>query len=126
MKMKCICSLLYSVAKHFITVCFSLYNSRDMDAQRIIVMAAICVMIDAVLRTKSQRGEEQFPLGNHYSGDVLGPVLPFCFDVRFFSDQSEFFLLLDPILNVTRTQVIEIVTVFFVLMMVRLFGQFRY
>lgn len=97
--------MLHSLGRHFITACFSLYNTRDTDAQRVTVMAGICTLMDAVLRMSPAKNCSLSPLGGHYNGSVAGPVLPFAFDVSFFADQSEFFLLMDPVLSTARTQV---------------------
>lgn len=94
---------LHCLARHFVTSIFSLHNSRHMDAQRVIVLAGMCCLADAILRLPTT--DAPSPLGAHYSGRAEGPIKPFVFDISFFADQSEFFLLSDPILTTARTQV---------------------
>lgn len=95
--------LLNVVSQHFSCAALSLHVSRSFDAARILTMACVATVADAVMRKTACDIPSQLSL--HYSGDVDGPTYPFGVEMRQFATESVLFLLPDPALVVVRTQV---------------------
>ncbi|KAF8819140.1 EF hand domain-containing protein, partial [Cardiosporidium cionae] len=97
--------LLHSLTRHFLCAALSTYNSRTMDAERITCMAVICVLADTIVRKIAY--DIPSPFSQHYDGTAEGPLSRFAFDITWYADESEFFLLLDPAFAIARSQVLD-------------------
>ncbi len=82
--------------------------TRSFDAARIVTMACIAAIADAVLRIKASDVPSQFCL--HYSGLAEGPVRPFGFEMGYFVEESGYLSFTDPYLATARTQVLDYFT----------------
>eukprot|EP00667_Euglena_gracilis_P000067 EG_transcript_67 len=100
--------LLGLVARHYSAAVFSLRVTRSFDAVRILTMACLAAITDAVLRVRACDVPSLFCL--HYAGQAEGPVQPFGFDVGNFAVESEYLRFASPELNTVRTQVLDYFT----------------
>lgn len=100
---------LHIVAQHFSCASLSLRLTRSFDAVRILTMAALSTIADAVLRVVACDVPSE--LSAHYSGKAEGPMCtPFGVEMRMFAAESSNFLLTDPALVLVRTQVLDYFT----------------
>ena len=100
---------LHIVAQHFSCASLSLRLTRSFDAVRILTMAALSTIADAVLRVVACDVPSELSL--HYSGKADGPMCtPFGVEMRMFAAESSNFLLTDPALVLVRTQVLDYFT----------------
>lgn len=95
--------LLKEVGRHYAAAALSLKVTRSFDAARILTMASMTAVADAVLRAVAHDIPSQLSL--HYSGRAFGPVKPFGVDVGFLGAESEFLQFSSPELCTVRTQV---------------------
>ena len=97
--------LLSATARHFCACAMSLQVSRSFDATRILTLACMATIADAVLRKEAC--DVPSTLSLHYSGRALGPLKPFGVEMRQFATESALFLLPDPAMMIVRTQVLD-------------------
>lgn len=97
--------LLEGTCRHFGAAAFSLDVSRSFDALRVITMACIATITDAVLRVQASDIPSLFSL--HYDGKAAGPVAPFGFEINDFIAESGFLVFYDPNMVLARTQVLD-------------------
>ena len=100
--------LLDNIAQHFCAAALSLRLTRSFDAVRILTMASIATIADAVMRIRASDVPSQ--LAMHYAGTADGPVRSFGIEMRMFAAESTSFLLTDPKLVLVRTQVLDYFT----------------
>jgi len=96
---------LAQIANHYAACSFSIEVSRAFDATRILTMAAIVTIADAIMRQVATDIPSQFCI--HYAGQAPGPTYPFCFDIGFFQVQSGLMEFTDPELLTARTQLLD-------------------
>ena len=99
--------LLNVVGQHFAAASLSLRLNRSFDAVRILIMASLVTVSEAILRVKASDIPSQLSL--HYAGKSEGPMhgKGFGVEMRVFAAESETFLLTDPALVFLRTQVLD-------------------
>ena len=105
--------LLHRVSQHYSIAALSLRVDRAFDGARILTMACIATIADAVLRLEACDVPSE--LSMHYSGRCAsgGPptglkiLRPFGVEMRQFAAESALFLLHDPALMIIRTQVLD-------------------
>lgn len=98
--------MLNLVCRHFCTASLSLKVSRSFDASRILCMACMVCVADAVMRITAC--DIPSALAQHYAGTAEGQhIAPFGIEMRSFADDSQDFQLLDPNLAIVRTQVLD-------------------
>jgi hypothetical protein len=93
------------VCRHFSVASLSLKVTRSFDAARILTMAAIATVADAVLRIKASDVPSVFSL--HYDGTADGPVHPYGFEMGHFAVEADFQRFYSPELATTLTQVLD-------------------
>ena len=76
--------------------------TRNFDAVRILTMASIATVTDAVIRKKAC-DIPSMPL--HYNADAEGPIKIFGFDMNEFAIESENLEFSEPSMNIARTMV---------------------
>jgi len=98
--------LLSLVAQHFAAAAMSLRVTRSFDAGRIVTLACLTAVADAVVRRvpSDARGLTDGALSEHYSGEAPGPGGAFGVAMRGFASASATLLLTDPALVLARTQ----------------------
>ena len=96
--------LLHMICRHFVTAALSMTTTPQHDAVRILVVAAIVTVADAVVRIRAVDIPSEFSL--HYSGQAEGPVQPFGFELGGFAAESELLLLSSPDLHAVRAQIL--------------------
>jgi hypothetical protein len=82
--------------------------TRSFDGTRILTMACITAVSDAVVRAHACDVPSAFSL--HYAGTAPGPIAPFGIDVGYLVVESEFLQLNSPELNTALTQVLDYFT----------------
>ena len=98
--------LINHVCRHFCAASLSLQVTRSFDAARILTMACMVCVADAVMRVIACDIPSQLAL--HYSGKSPGAhVHPFGVEMRIFAKESESFMFLEPALALVRTQVLD-------------------
>ena len=100
--------LLHLVTRHFSAAAFSLRVTSSFDAARILTMAAVAMVADAVLRLRACDIPSKLAL--HYSGAPGVSVAPYGFDIGNFAAQSELLLFPSPQLAALRTQILDYFT----------------
>lgn len=99
---------LHVVARHFTACTMSVKVTRELDATRILTMACLCAITDAVIRISASDIPSQFCV--HLAGNAPGPSYPFGFDIGNFAVQSELMNFFNPIQQTARAQVLEYFT----------------
>lgn len=102
---KHILRLLEHLARHFVSSALSIKISRSFDASRILTMASIATIADAIVRISACDIPSVF--SEHYDGQAKGPVLPFGFQIGYFVEESGFLAFMDPYLCTARTQILD-------------------
>jgi hypothetical protein len=97
--------LLHLITRHYVASSLSLRMTRNFDALRILTMASIATITDAVMRIKAC--DIPSILSLHYSGDAEGPVARFGFNMNEFAIESENLEFSDPSMNIARTMVLD-------------------
>jgi hypothetical protein len=97
--------LLELIGRHYCSSSLSLRVTRSFDAARIVTMACIATVADAVARKLACDVPSQFSL--HLSGQAEGPVLPFGFEMGYFLEESGFLEFADARLAAARTQILD-------------------
>ena len=97
------------ITRHFSACAFSVPIDRSFDARRILTMACISSITDAVMRVIASDIPSEFC--KHYSGQAIGPAYPFGFDIGYFEIQSSLMEISDPRLIAARTQVLDYFTI---------------
>mmetsp|Transcript_15429 Transcript_15429/g.33214 ORF Transcript_15429/g.33214 Transcript_15429/m.33214 type:complete len:1344 (-) Transcript_15429:16-4047(-) len=100
--------LLELLGRHFVSASLSMTVTRSSDAARIITMAAVATVADAVVRICACDIPSQFSL--HYDGQAAGPVHPFAFEIGYLVEESGFLSFHDPYLTTARTQILDYFT----------------
>ena len=98
--------LLNMVCRHFAACCFSIRVTRSFDAVRLVTVACLATIADAVMRIRTCDVPSLLCLS--YSGTNDGPPesrLPFGFEVGSFAVESEDLQLASPELHAARMQV---------------------
>jgi len=97
--------LLRQTSRHLACVALSLRATRSLDAARILASGCIAIVADAVVRRSAADSPSWFSL--HYSGDALGPTMPFGFDLGVYDVESRHSAFLEPNLCAARTVVLD-------------------
>ncbi|KAH0483650.1 MAG: uncharacterized protein KVP18_004957 [Porospora cf. gigantea A] len=100
--------LLFLMTRSLIVSSLALKATRTLDAERIVLLSKLSAVSDAVLRKVAF--DAPSPVSLHLAGTAPGPkglLKPFGIDASFFAEQSEFFLLLDPVAAVCRGEVLD-------------------
>eukprot|EP01012_Entosiphon_sulcatum_P062087 TRINITY_DN8821_c0_g1_i1.p1 TRINITY_DN8821_c0_g1~~TRINITY_DN8821_c0_g1_i1.p1 ORF type:complete len:4205 (-),score=604.71 TRINITY_DN8821_c0_g1_i1:28-12642(-) len=97
--------LLDELLRHFLCAAFSLRLTRAFDASRILTVACMAAILDAVLRMRAVDIPSHFSL--HYAGTAKGPVRPFGFELGQFAVESEHLRFANPALAAARAQVLD-------------------
>ena len=97
--------LLNMVCRHFACCCFSIRVTRSFDAVRLVVVACLATLADAVMRIAACDVPSLLCLS--YNGDAEGPGEPFGFEVGSFAVESEDLQLSSPELHCARTRVLD-------------------
>ena len=97
--------LINMLCRHFSAASLSVKVTRSGDAIRVLTLACMAAICDAVLRKTASDIPSQSSL--HYSGAAAGPVQPFGFDVGHFRYESEYLQFSSPETSVARTQVLD-------------------
>ena len=97
--------LLQHIHSHFLTATFSTRPTVLSDAARLLTLACIAAIADALARRTACDVPSLFSL--HYSGDAPGPGRPFGFDVGTFREESEQLRFHDAYLLQRRTEVLD-------------------
>ena len=97
--------LLHLITRHYVSSSLSLRMTRNFDAIRILTMASIATVTDAVMRKKAC--DIPSILSLHYSGDAEGPISRFGFDMNEFAVESENLEFSEPSMNIARTMVLD-------------------
>ena len=98
--------LINHVCRHFCAASLSLQVTRSFDAARILTMACMVCVADAVMRVIACDIPSQLAL--HYSGLAPGAhVHPYGVAMHVFAKESESFMFLEPALALVRTQVLD-------------------
>jgi hypothetical protein len=97
--------LLHQLSRHFVTASLSLHCTHSFDCTRIVTMACIATVADAVARKIACDVPSVFSL--HYSGRAAGPGDPFGFDLGHLLRQTAFLRCPDPWLVTALTQVLD-------------------
>ena len=96
------------IGRHFASSALSVKVTRSFDASRILTMACMAAIADAILRVKACDVPSLFCL--HYNGQMPGPLHPFGFECGDFAVQSEVMQFTNPELVTCRTQVLDYFT----------------
>jgi hypothetical protein len=99
---------LNQVCRHYAAAALSLTVTRSFDGARILTMAAMTAVGDAVLRVAAVDHPSQLSL--HYSGAALGPLQPFGIETGMLALESDFLEFTSPELCIVRTQVLDYFT----------------
>ncbi|KOO31915.1 hypothetical protein Ctob_015016, partial [Chrysochromulina tobinii] len=97
--------LLSMVCRHFAACCFSIRVTRSFDATRLVVVACLATLADAVMRVRTC--DVPSLLCDSYSGQCAGPGGPFGFEIGAFAVESEDLQLSAPELHIARTKVLD-------------------
>ena len=93
------------LCRQYSAVSLSLNVTRSFDAVRMLILACMACIADAVIRMVACDRPSKFSL--HYAGDVDGPVFPFGFDMGYYSLESEHACFTEPELTIKRTQLLD-------------------
>ena len=74
---------------HFTAASLSISATRSFDANRLLSLASLASIADAVLRLRV--ADHPSPFCEHYAGDADGPVRPFGFEMGPFVVEAEFY-----------------------------------
>lgn len=94
--------LLHLCARHYSTAVLSMQQTETSDAARLLILACICAIADAVCRRCDGLAPSSFCL--HYSGAAPGPGQPFGFELGGFRADSAFMKFYEPRFVARRTQ----------------------
>ena len=97
--------LLNMVCRHFAACCFSIRVTRSFDAVRLVVVACLATLADAVMRIRTCDVPSLLCLS--YSGLAEGPGGAFGFDIGSFAVESEDLQLSSPELHTARVRVLD-------------------
>ena len=97
--------LLSLMSRHFAACCFSIKVTRSFDAVRLVVVACLATLADAVMRIIPYDVPSLLCLC--YSGDADGPGEAFGFEVGSFAVESEDLQLSSPELHAARAKVLD-------------------
>ena len=97
--------LLHLITRHYVASSLSLRMTRNFDAVRILTMASIATVTDAVIRKKACDIPSMLSL--HYNADAEGPIKMFGFDMNEFAIESENLEFSEPSMNIARTMVLD-------------------
>ena len=97
--------LLNLACRHFAACCFSIRVTRSFDAVRLVVVATIATLADAVMRIRCADVPSLLCL--NYSGEAEGPGDAFHFELGSFAVESEDLQLASPELHCARTRVLD-------------------
>ena len=97
--------LLSMVCRHFAACCFSIRVTRSFDAVRLVIVACLATVADAVMRITTC--DVPSLLCQSYSGLAAGPGGPFGFEVGSFAVESEDLQLSAPELHTARARVLD-------------------
>ena len=97
--------LLDMLCRQYVAVSLSLNVTRSFDAIRMLVLGIMACIADRVLRIPACDRPSKF--GQHYSGNMPGPVKPFGFDMGIYAIESESAKFTDPDLATARTQLLD-------------------
>jgi len=97
--------LLALLSEHLAAAVLSLTSTRSFDACRILAVAAVAAIADAVMRKVAS--DVPCHLSLEYSGKGRGPISAYGFESSSFAVESETMQLIDPVLMSTRTQVLD-------------------
>ena len=97
--------LLHLLGRHYSAASLSLRVTRSFDAARLLTLACIATVADAVLRIVAEDIPSQLSL--HYSGRTPGPVHPFGFEIGTFARESEYLIFSSPEMHTARCQVLD-------------------
>ena len=97
--------LLSMVCRHFAACCFSIRVTRSFDAVRLVVVACLATLADAVMRVRTS--DVPSLLCDSYSGQCAGPGGPFGFQIGNFAVESADLQLSAPELHLVRAQVLD-------------------
>jgi hypothetical protein len=97
--------LLDMLCRQYVAVSLSLNITRSFDAIRMLVLGIMACIADRVLRIPACDRPSKF--GQHYSGNMPGPVKPFGFDMGVYAIESESAKFTDPDLATARTQLLD-------------------
>lgn len=95
--------LLSMVCHHFAACCFSIRVTRSFDAVRLVIVACLATIADAVMRMRTCDVPSLLCLS--YSGNAAGPGAPFGFEIGSFAVESEDLQLSAPELHIARAKV---------------------
>ena len=97
--------LLSMVCRHFAACCFSIKVTRSFDAVRLVIVACLATVADAVMRIRTCDVPSLLCLS--YSGAAPGPGGPFGFEIGAFAVESEDLQLSSPELHTARAKVLD-------------------
>lgn len=93
------------LCRHYTCVALSLKATSSFDATRLLVMACIVGVADAVMRISAC--DDPSDLSQHYAGTAKGPVKPFGFKMGHYAEESETGRFTNPELTTARTQILD-------------------
>ena len=97
--------LLNMTCRHFAACCFSIRVTRSFDAVRLVVVACLAALSDAVMRIHTCDVPSLLCLS--YNGDAEGPGEAFGFEMGSFAQESEDLQLSSPELHCARARVLD-------------------
>ena len=99
--------LLALLARHYATCILSLRPTILADGARLVTLAAIAALADAILRKPTARRDVPSPFSLHFSGAAAGPGRPFGFELSALKEESASMRFHSVRLLTRRTEVLD-------------------